>query len=235
MTQLDPMTTDLGDFIPTRWSLIKRLKNREDQDSWQEFFDMYWRLIHGTAMKAGLTHGEAQDVVQETVIAVCRNLSKLKTRSDAGSFKGWLLQMTRWRIVDQIRRRRPGRSLSDDEATTSGTGFMERLPDPGGLGLEKIWEDEWRSNLLAAALERVQLQASAKHYQIFYLYVVRGVAVEQIVRVTGSTPNEVYLVKHRLWPIFERAARSIESREVPNGGVPNNPAGSQPPPPTMRG
>ena len=56
--------------IATRASLLVRLKDREDQASWQEFFDTYWRLIYSVATKAGLNDAEAQDVVQETVISV---------------------------------------------------------------------------------------------------------------------------------------------------------------------
>ncbi|MBI4661895.1 MAG: sigma-70 family RNA polymerase sigma factor, partial [Verrucomicrobia bacterium] len=37
------------DTIPTRLSLIERLKNWDDQTSWQDFFNTYWRLIYGVA------------------------------------------------------------------------------------------------------------------------------------------------------------------------------------------
>ena len=48
--------------MPTRRSLLSRLKNREDQESWQDFFDTYWKLVYGVAIKAGLTDQEAQEV-----------------------------------------------------------------------------------------------------------------------------------------------------------------------------
>jgi len=41
------MTDD--DSIATRASLLGRLKDREDQASWQEFFDTYWQLIYRVA------------------------------------------------------------------------------------------------------------------------------------------------------------------------------------------
>ena len=62
------------DSIATRASLLDRLKDREDQPSWQEFFDCYWELIFRVAKKGGLTDAEAQDVVQETVISVSNKL-----------------------------------------------------------------------------------------------------------------------------------------------------------------
>ena len=42
-------------------------------------------------MKAGLTQVEAQEVVQETVIAVAKNIANFKRDPQRGSFKAWLL------------------------------------------------------------------------------------------------------------------------------------------------
>src|SRR2546429_4707873 len=95
-------------LIATRRSLVERLADWGDQRRWQEFFDTYWKLIYSTARKAGLTDAEAQEVVQETVITVAKNIDKLKYDPAIGSFKGWLLQITRGRIVDQFRKREPG-------------------------------------------------------------------------------------------------------------------------------
>ncbi len=49
--------------IGTRHSLLSRLKDWDDQDSWRDFFNTYWKLIYGVAIKSGLTDAEAQDVV----------------------------------------------------------------------------------------------------------------------------------------------------------------------------
>ncbi|MCI0541811.1 MAG: hypothetical protein L0Z50_41980, partial [Verrucomicrobiales bacterium] len=59
----------------TRRTLVDRLKDLDDQRSWQDFFDTYWRLIYGTARKAGLTESEAEEVVQETVITMARKMN----------------------------------------------------------------------------------------------------------------------------------------------------------------
>ncbi len=64
------MSHQTDEFLPTRRSLLNRLKDWGDQESWQEFFELYSRLIHSVALKAGLTKAEAQEVLQETVITV---------------------------------------------------------------------------------------------------------------------------------------------------------------------
>ena len=78
------------DFIPTRESLLSRLKDWNDQKSWNEFFDTYWGLIYRTAINSGLTDAEAQDVVQETLIAVSQSMPTFQYDRAKGSFKAWL-------------------------------------------------------------------------------------------------------------------------------------------------
>ena len=94
---------DKGLWEKTRKSLIERLNNWEDQRTWNEFYKTYWRLIFSVGTKAGLTREEAFDVVQETIIAIARQVQKGQYDPRAGSFKAWLLQMTRWRILDVFR------------------------------------------------------------------------------------------------------------------------------------
>src|SRR5260221_10428823 len=52
--------------IQTRPSLLNRLKEGDDVESWQEFYRVYGKLARDFAIKAGLTDTEADEVVQET-------------------------------------------------------------------------------------------------------------------------------------------------------------------------
>src|SRR5271169_5801506 len=119
------------DSIPTRHSLLRRMKNSGDQASWQDFFSTYWKLIYGVAVKAGLSDAEAQDVVQETIMTVARKIKEFETNPDRGSFKSWLMQITRWRIADQFRRRPPlAAHLGTRADETTRTPTIERIADP---------------------------------------------------------------------------------------------------------
>src|SRR5438093_9357626 len=131
----------VDDLIPTRQSLLSRLRDLNDQESWAVFFETYWRLIYKTAIRAGLTEEEAQDVVQETVFSLSKTMPGFKYDPSQGSFKGWLLKLTRWRILDQFRKRQRGivhRWRAQD--TDTGTGTVERIVDPAGPALETVWD-----------------------------------------------------------------------------------------------
>ncbi len=116
-------------LVATRRSLVDRLVDWDDRKHWQEFFDTYWKLIYSAARKSGLTDAEAQEVVQETVITVAKKIDKLKYDPAIGSFKGWLLQITRWRIVDQFRKREPGNAKRPRVGDDRLTATIERVPD----------------------------------------------------------------------------------------------------------
>jgi RNA polymerase sigma factor (sigma-70 family) len=206
------MAMDSDELLPTRWTLISRLKNLEDQESWREFFDLYWRLIFGAAVKSGLTHAEAEDVVQETVLSVSRKIAEFKADPAAGSFKGWLLKLTRWRIIDQVRKRSRAQPLQAGDSTGGKNAIEERLPDPSGNFLDVIWEEEWRKNLISAALEKVKTQISAKHFQIFYLHVIKDLRAENVAKALDIKIGQVHLIKHRALPLFQKALRDVETQ-----------------------
>src|SRR6266487_4319585 len=67
----------------------------------QRFFDIYWRLIYGVALRAGLTDAEAQDVVQETVISVAKHLPGFRYDPKVCSFKTW--KGVRWGLRAPLR------------------------------------------------------------------------------------------------------------------------------------
>jgi RNA polymerase sigma-70 factor (ECF subfamily) len=219
-----------ADSIATRQSLLARPKDLGDQKSWSEFFDAYWRLIHATALKAGLTEVEAQEVVQDVMIAAAKKMPGFTYDPEKDSLKGWLLSVTRWKVADQFRKRdkapltpaltRPSGTLSHpmgegrgegtgDDATQTAT--VERVPDPGSLALDAIWDGEWRENLLRAALERVRQTVNPAHYEMYHLHVVQGLPPRETARALGVSTAAVYLARHRVGRLLQREIRKLEA------------------------
>ena len=207
------MTLPTEDFIPTRYSLLSRLQNRDDQDSWKDFFDIYWRLIYSIALKSGLTEAEAQDAVQETIICVAKDIEKFKRDRSLGSFKGWLRNLTRWRIADQLRKREPAvLAENTPPAENAGPTGTSEIPDRADDGLEQIWEEEWRANLMAAAAERVKRRVKEEHYQIFDLSVMRQWPASKVAQTLGVNIAQVYLAKHRMLALIRKEVRLLEKQ-----------------------
>jgi RNA polymerase sigma factor (sigma-70 family) len=208
------MAEPMDELIPTRATLIQRLKNWQDQSSWQDFFDTYWKLIYGVALKGGLTAAEAQDVVQETMIAVARHMPTFEYDPAIGSFKTWLLNMTRWRITDQLRKRGPAftASPSNSEDTATGTRTVDKVVDPASPALDALWNAEWEKTVLDAALARVKRRLDPQKYQIFDLYVNKAWPPEKVAAAFGISVDQVYLAKHRTTEMIREEVKKMEQK-----------------------
>ncbi len=202
-----------GTLVQTRRSLVDRLANWDDQRRWQEFFDTYWKLIYSAARQSGLTDVEAQEVVQETVITVAKKIDKLKYDPAIGSFKGWLLQITRWRIVDQFRKRAPGAAKRPRLADDRFTATIERIPDAQGVDLDVLWEKEWQENLFSAALSRLKKKIDPKQFQIFDCYVRKEWPAQKVADQLRVNVGQVYLARHRVAALLKKEIKALQKLE----------------------
>ena len=82
MTQSRSGEESKPDSIPTRASLLGRLKNWDDRESWDDFALTYSRLIRGFAIQSGLTEAEARDVEQETLLCVAKTIHQFESRPE---------------------------------------------------------------------------------------------------------------------------------------------------------
>jgi RNA polymerase sigma factor (sigma-70 family) len=209
------ITSDMAqpqdELLRTRATLLGRLKNWDDQPSWRQFFDTYWGLIYGVARQAGLSDAEAQDVVQEVMAEVAGQMPSFQYDPARGRFKNWLLTRTRWRIIDQQRKRRPG--LNPETSTRTGgatTVGLDQLIDPAIIPIDALWEAEWENNLLNAALARVKQKIDPEKFQIFDFYVKKEWPAEKVAATFGSSVDQVYLIKHRVTEMLKEEVKRLE-------------------------
>lgn len=217
----DMPRTGGGDPDPaaTRASLISRLQNWEDHSSWQDFFDTYWKLIYSVAIKSGLVEAEARDVVQETVVAVAKQLREGGYDRTRSSFKNWLCLITRRRIIDHLRHRTDPKLRHEPAPEETGsTGTLARVPDPSSLELGQVWDDEWRKNLMDAAIERVKRQVTPKQFQIFDLSTLRGLPVNEVTQLLKVNTAQVYLARHRVSSLVRKEVKRLEMEAERTGG-----------------
>jgi RNA polymerase sigma factor (sigma-70 family) len=170
------------------------------------------------ARKSGLSDADSQDVVQDTVIAVARKMPEFRYDPAKGSFKMWLLLITRRRIQDHLRRvYRSSRIGSSDRETAQRE--LENLASdslPPDAAIDATWESEWHENLFQAALQRVRQRVNPKQYQVFDYCVLQRVPAREVARMLGLTAAQIYLAKHRISRAVHKMAAELEA-EVNRG------------------
>lgn len=158
-----------------------------------------------------MTDAESQEVVQETVLAVAKQMKEFQYDPAAGSFKGWLKVITRRRIVDQFRKRKPHEvGLVDANTGEGGTRAMDRLPEETSPAADAAWDADWRQSLLDRAVELVRTQISPRQFQIFDLYVLRQWPASRVAASLDISTAQVHLAKHRVQAQIKKEARRLE-------------------------
>jgi len=202
--------------LKTRRSLLSRIKDWDDRDGWQQFYDTYSHLIFGAALNAGLNHQEAEEVLQETVLTVAKKLRADTGQEPAfkydpakGSFKSFLLHTTRWKITDQFRKRGPlARKPARRDTRTNRTPTEARIPDPNN-DFEIKFDQDYRLTIQEAALERVKHSVKARQYQVYDLYVTKQWPAAKVAQVLRLTEGQVFVAKHRIIALIKKEVQRL--------------------------
>ena len=181
------------DYNRTRTTLVVGLKNLEDQRIWNRFFDSYWKLIYHAAIQAGLKDADAQEVVQETVISVTKNIKDFDYDRSKGSFKGWLMKTTKWKIMDQFRKIQKKNTRECSGSSELLENLSTELPE-----VEKYWENNWQQELLQSALVKVKEQVKPIYYQVYDMLIRKEMKPKDVSKALGIKTDQVYLAKHRV-------------------------------------
>ena len=229
------MSAETESSLATRPSLLARLKDWSQQTAWREFDHDYAPLLRNVARKAGLTDVEADEVAQETLIAVAKKIGEFKHAGNRGSFRAWLYQQARWRIADQFRARARasshpafGHPLPSDGRGAGGEGPSEDASTANSFhhetsiaavletdpAFEGVWDLEWEEHLRQGALARVKRQVSARQFQLFDLHVLQGLSVAQTAEAAGTTMAAVYMAKSRVGRLTRGETKRLRKQMI---------------------
>jgi RNA polymerase sigma factor (sigma-70 family) len=198
---MDTEPSTRGHSVRTRPSLLFRLRDWQDAASWEEFYRLYHKLVFSLALRSGLPRMEAEDVTQDVFKRVAESIHEFESDPARGSFRGWLMNLTRWRVADQFRKRarqEPPGTPHRDDSNGERTSTLHRVPDSNTPALDAGWEDEWQHHVLDAALARLARRVEAKHFQAFELFSRQGWPVLRVAKELGMNPATIYVIKHRL-------------------------------------
>ena len=112
--------------------------------------DVYWPLVYGWLRQRGLQHDDAEDLGQDVLQVLMRELPRFRYDRNRGSFRGWLRTITANRLRN-FRRKDRARPMSLGDA--DWTRIVNDLEDPNSP-LSQQWDQE-HDRFVARALARV--------------------------------------------------------------------------------
>ena len=189
----------------TSLSLLNRLSEGSDADSWGILTDLYGPWLRGWLRKNGLQPSDADDVVQDVLVVLARELPGFRHSGRPGAFRAWLHGILVNRLRD-LRRRAQHRP-----AAPGGTACLEslqQLADPQS-GLSRLWRREHDQHVLHKLLKRIEPRFSPSTLQAFRRVVLENVEAGQAAQELGLSLNAVVIAKCRVLKELRREGRGL--------------------------
>ncbi len=199
-------------YEKTRLSLLEGLGNWEDSRKWDEFYKIYWRLLQKIALNSGLRPDETGEVVQDTLLTIAKQFREGVYDPKKGSFKSWLVQICKWKIQDQLRKRKKETAmLLSDDNTELAEHPLNAIADEQN-DFENNWDRELTNSLLIAAMARVKAKVATKHFQIYDCYVNKEWSVSKVCQHLGVSAPQVYLAKNRVGKVLRKELEELKDQ-----------------------
>lgn len=163
--------------------------------------EIYRYFAFGVARKLGLQEADAEDVAQQTLLELWKELPTFQYDRKR-SFRGLVRTIVDRRARDLWRKAH--------RLLPGGSG-----PEPVGKDpLEELIEREWRKSHLIAMLDVARTRVTPSTFQAFQLNCLEGWSVERIALALGLTRDQVYQNKCRVVRLLRELYREFVEEEI---------------------
>lgn len=188
----------------TRPSLLIRLKDHHDAAAWRLFDDIYRPMMQRFALARGLGHTDAEEVVQQCMVAMSDHIRSFEYDPTKGRFKAWLRTMVNNKVRNFVR---------DRKEFVGDSGPFRALESPDDSA-EETFEKLWMQEHLWHCLRQIEGQVDETTFKAFQYFVIEQRAVEEVAAELGITANNIYTIKWRLTQkVAEKMAELLGENE----------------------
>jgi RNA polymerase sigma-70 factor (ECF subfamily) len=189
----------------TSLSLLQRAREGDDSRSWGLLAEIYTPLLKTWLLRYELQPSDIDDVVQETLLVVAREMSKFEHSGRAGAFRTWLKNILYHRLQNFWRTRRRHPQGAGD------SGFLKTLNELNDPASEqsRAWDREHDQHVLRRLLEIVEPRFQASTREAFRRVVLEGQDAEKVADDLGMSLNAVMIAKSRVLKELRREGRGL--------------------------
>ncbi|MFI5460593.1 MAG: RNA polymerase sigma factor [Isosphaerales bacterium] len=174
---------------PTQPSLLLRIRDASDVESWQTFVSVYAPLIYRSCRRRGLQDADAADVGQEVLAQVARSIRDFEYQPGVGRFRDWLGAVVRNKV---------SRFLENEVRGVRGVLVDRSVENLGASEADGEWVAEFHAHLLSAALDRIRDRFEPPTWRAFEGVWLDDRASSDVARDLALPIEAVYLAKSRV-------------------------------------
>ena len=176
-------------FETTRVSLLRRLRDRNDDAAWREFDSRYASLIRRYGRRRGLQETDLEDVRQLVLMTLSTVLERFEYQPAKGRFRSYLGKIVHNTITRYLNRQPTSASIDD---------LVEILRDvKEDEKIDEMWEEEWRRHHYRLALQTLRRSFDPKSVQVFERLLVGG-KTDEVAEEFGLSTQAVHKIKQRI-------------------------------------
>jgi RNA polymerase sigma factor (sigma-70 family) len=181
-------------------SLLLRIRDPGDAQSWELFQSVYRPMIFSYCLKRGLQEADALDVVQDVLTSIHRAIQTFEYQPAKGRFRGWLGTVTANKIKTLKTKQHRDQTIDVHVLLHSGS---EQTPvsDP-----DSDWVAIFSEHIFQAACERVRSRVDTVTWECFYETWMRQSPAEQVALQFNLPIHTVYVNKSRVLKHLEAEA-----------------------------
>ena len=189
----------------TSISLIDRVCGQTDAEAWQRFVALYRPLLVRWSRRFDVQSDDAEDLAQEVMLVVMRELPRFQHNDRPGAFRNWLrtILVNRLRDFWRSRQYRP--------AATGQSNFQQELAEleEEHSGVSQIWNREHDEFVMKQLLETVESQFEPQTWQAFRRQVIDGVRADAVATELDVKLGVVYMAKSRVLSALRRESAGL--------------------------
>jgi RNA polymerase sigma-70 factor, ECF subfamily len=178
----------------TSLSLLQRLKSSPESENWNRLVELYAPLIRTWLRKYDVQETDTDDLLQEVLLAVSKDLNRFDHNGRTGAFRAWLkaILVNRLRKFWQSRDRRPqARGNSDNDER------LVQLEDPASE-LSQIWNQQHDQYVLRQLLALTEPHFESTAWKAFCRVAMEGAKPDVVAAELEISLNAVCLAKSRV-------------------------------------
>jgi RNA polymerase sigma factor (sigma-70 family) len=192
---------------PTSKSLLAKARDCSDDAAWRRLTELYSPLVARWVRPHVAQRADAEDVVQEVMTALVRELPRFDHNQRTGAFRAWLRMIT----VHRLRAywdKRDARSVGAGGADQ--LAVLAQLADPAS-SLCRSWDDEHDRHVTKTLLVSIRLEFQPATWRAFERHVQAGLPASEVAAELGMSVNAVLIAKSRvLNRLREKAAGLVD-------------------------
>jgi RNA polymerase sigma-70 factor (ECF subfamily) len=185
----------------TPLSLLERLRNGQDDPSWQRLSDLYLPLLKGWLKQHGLPPHDADDLTQEIMMVIVREVAGFDHSGRPGAFRSWLRAIA----VNRVRGYWRSKQTLPNQAALD---ILDQLEDPRS-DVARLWDKEHDEFVLSRLMELIEPEFSPAAWHAFHRQTIEGLTASQAAAELGVSVNAVLIAKSRVLRRLRQEAASL--------------------------